>query len=63
MNIRAAMKEQGVGSKNILEAISGLQGITGEVTRRAQTMEGRSREVIKKSQTLERITEELHGGH
>ncbi|MDR2783811.1 MAG: methyl-accepting chemotaxis protein, partial [Treponema sp.] len=39
--VRCAMEEQGMGSKNILEAISGLHEITDEVTRKAQAMEGR----------------------
>ncbi|MDR1399128.1 MAG: methyl-accepting chemotaxis protein [Treponema sp.] len=60
-NVRTAMEEQGVGSKNILEAISGLYEITGNVTQGAHMIEGRSREAIKESQTLKRITEEISG--
>jgi methyl-accepting chemotaxis protein len=56
------MEEQGMGSKNILEAISGLHEITDEVTRKAQAMEGRSREVIRESRELEAITDEIRRG-
>jgi methyl-accepting chemotaxis protein len=61
-NVRSAMEEQGAGSKSILESISSLNEISGEVTESAQTMEGRSREVIKESQALEVITKEIGAG-
>jgi methyl-accepting chemotaxis protein len=60
--LRSAMEEQGMGSKNILEVISGLNEITDEVMRRARSMEGRSREVIRESKELESITEEIQRG-
>jgi methyl-accepting chemotaxis protein len=60
--VRCAMEEQGMGSKNILEAISALNEITGEVTRSAQAMGGRSREVIRESRELEAITDEIRSG-
>jgi hypothetical protein len=41
------MEEQDAGSKNILESISSLNEITGEVTRSAQSMEGRSRRIYR----------------
>jgi methyl-accepting chemotaxis protein len=61
-NVRSAMEEQGIGSKNILESISALNEITGDVTERARTMGGRSREVIKESEGLENITKEINAG-
>jgi methyl-accepting chemotaxis protein len=61
-NVRSAMEEQDAGSKSILESISSLNKITGEVARSAQAMEGRSQEVIVGSQGLELITKEISGG-
>jgi methyl-accepting chemotaxis protein len=61
-NIRNAMEEQGTGSKSILETISSLNQITGEVKKGAQIMLDGSRQVIKESQTLEEITMEIANG-
>ncbi|MDR1220839.1 MAG: methyl-accepting chemotaxis protein [Treponema sp.] len=60
-NVRAAMEEQGAGSKSILESINSLQEITGEVTRGSQAMEGKSRKVITESRELEMIAKEING--
>jgi methyl-accepting chemotaxis protein len=59
--VRAAMEEQGEGSKNILDSISGLNEITGVVTRGSHTMGVKSQDVIKESETLERISGEING--
>jgi methyl-accepting chemotaxis protein len=61
-NVRSAMEEQSAGSKSILESISSLQEITGEVTRGAEAMEGRSREVIAGSRELEQMTQAIGKG-
>jgi methyl-accepting chemotaxis protein len=61
-NIRSAMEEQGVGSKQILEAISRLNEITGQVKDSSKEMHFSSGEVLKTSKTLEAITQELTNG-
>jgi methyl-accepting chemotaxis protein len=61
-NIRSAMEEQGVGSKQILEAVSHLNDITGEVKRDSEAMNLSSKEVIATGQTLESITQEISDG-
>ena len=57
--IRAAMEEQGIGSKAILDSIGSLNGITGEVKGSAAGMLGGSREVIQESRTLEQLSAEI----
>ena len=61
-NIRSAMEEQGVGSKQILDAVSHLNDITDEVTQSSKDMNTSSKEVIATSQTLESITQEIRYG-
>jgi methyl-accepting chemotaxis protein len=61
-NVRSAMEEQGAGSKSILESISSLNEITGEVTGSARAMESRSQNVIKESRALAVITKEIGEG-
>jgi methyl-accepting chemotaxis protein len=61
-NIRNAMEEQGVGSKQILEAIGQLNEITLRVKGSSQEMLEGSREVIQESKNLERVTQEITGG-
>jgi methyl-accepting chemotaxis protein len=56
------MEEQGAGSKSILESISSLNEITGEVTGSARAMGDRSQEIIRESKTLEEITGEMSEG-
>ena len=55
------MEEQGVGSKEILEAVGKLAEISGEVRSGSEEMLAGSREVIKESASLGRITEEVTG--
>jgi methyl-accepting chemotaxis protein len=63
-HIRNAMEEQGVGSKQILDAVSHLNAISGDVKQRSQVMHGSSKEIIATRQTLESITQEIrHGMH
>ena len=61
-NIRNAMEEQGTGSKQILEAIGQLNGITQQVKAGADEMLEGSREVIGESKNLEIVTQEITGG-
>jgi methyl-accepting chemotaxis protein len=55
------MEEQDAGSKSILESISSLNEITGEVTRSVQSIEDRSRRIIEETGTLEGISREISG--
>ena len=61
-NIRNAMEEQGEGTKQILEAISHLNEITGKVRDSSSEMLEESREVIQESKNLESVTQEISGG-
>jgi methyl-accepting chemotaxis protein len=61
-NIRNAMEEQGQGSKQILDAVSRLNKITGGVKESSTEMNTGSKEVIETSRTLESITREITGG-
>jgi methyl-accepting chemotaxis protein len=61
-NIRRAMEEQSAGSRQILEAISRLTDISGQVKIDAEAMLTSSGDVIDASKTLEAITEELSNG-
>jgi len=60
--IRNAMEEQGEGSKQILDAISQLNGITQQVKGGSLEMLEGSKEVIQESKNLERVTQEITGG-
>ncbi|MDR0722653.1 MAG: methyl-accepting chemotaxis protein [Treponema sp.] len=60
--VRNAMKEQGIGSKAILESIERLNEITGEVKESAQGMLGGSHKVIQEGKRLEGITVEIGDG-
>jgi methyl-accepting chemotaxis protein len=61
-NILNAMEEQGEGSKQILEAISQLNGITQQVKGSSAEMLEGSKEVIRESKNLEHVTVEITGG-
>jgi len=61
-NIRNAMEEQGQGSKQILEAIGNLNGITRQVKSGSDEMREGSREVIQEGRNLENMTQEITGG-
>jgi methyl-accepting chemotaxis protein len=61
-NVRAAMEEQGAGSRQILEAIGALHDITQRVKSGSLEMLDGSREVITESQNLEKVTQEITGG-
>jgi methyl-accepting chemotaxis protein len=58
-HIRNAMEEQGIGSRQILEAIAHLQDLTRLVKDGSLEMLAGSREVIKESNSLEMATQEI----
>ncbi|MDR0289640.1 MAG: methyl-accepting chemotaxis protein [Treponema sp.] len=60
--IRGAMEEQGTGSKQILDGMSNVTGITREVTSSAHEMLGGAKEVIQESNNLEKMTQEVTSG-
>jgi methyl-accepting chemotaxis protein len=61
-NIRGAMEEQGSGSKQILEAVGLLNGITQKVKKESGEILQGSREVIQGSTDLEQVTQEITNG-
>jgi methyl-accepting chemotaxis protein len=61
-DIRNAMEEQGEGSKQILEAVSRMNEITGGVKKSSGEMNSGSKEIIATRQTLESITQEITNG-
>ena len=60
--IRGAMEEQGTGSKQILEGVSKVNGITHNVKSSSNEMLAGAREVIAESTNLERVTQEISTG-
>ncbi|MDR2471233.1 MAG: methyl-accepting chemotaxis protein [Treponema sp.] len=61
-NIRNAMEEQGMGSKQILEAIGQLHEITQQVKGGSTEMLQGSKEVIAESKNLELVSQEITNG-
>src|SRR5215510_6940703 len=61
-NIRNAMEEQGVGSRQILDGVGGVNEITRLVRNDASQMLTGSKEVIKESKDLEKVTQEIASG-
>jgi methyl-accepting chemotaxis protein len=61
-NIRNAMEEQGVGSKQILVGVSNLNDINREVQSGSNEMHTGAQEVIKESEALEKATQEISSG-
>jgi methyl-accepting chemotaxis protein len=61
-NIRGAMEEQGVGSKQILEAIGRLNDATQLVKDSSAEMLEGSKQVIQESKSLELATGEINNG-
>jgi len=61
-NIRHAMEEQGEGSKQVLEGVGQLNGITRQVKDGSEEMHYGAKEVIQESDNLERVTQEITGG-
>jgi methyl-accepting chemotaxis protein len=61
-NIRNAMEEQSVGSKQILEAIGQLNEITRQVKRSSAEMLEGAKEIMSEGRNLEKATGEITGG-
>ena len=61
-NIRHAMEEQEIGSKQILQGIANVNGITQQVKSGSQEMLEGSKEVIRESEGLEKQTQEISSG-
>jgi methyl-accepting chemotaxis protein len=61
-NIRNAMEEQSVGSRQILEVIGQLNEITGRVRNGSEEMLEGSKEVITEGKNLEMATQEITNG-
>jgi methyl-accepting chemotaxis protein len=61
-SVRNVMEEQSKGSKDILEVISSLNEISGEVKTGAHALLEGSRSVIKESEVLEQIAEAIKSG-
>jgi len=61
-NIRHAMEEQEIGSKQILQGIANVNEITQQVNSGSQEMLEGSKEVIKESEGLEKQTQEISMG-
>ncbi|MDR0313760.1 MAG: methyl-accepting chemotaxis protein, partial [Treponema sp.] len=57
--IRNAMEEQGVGSRQILDAVTQLNSVTTQVRNASTDMTKRSKEVLNESGDLKRITNEV----
>jgi methyl-accepting chemotaxis protein len=57
--IRSAMEEQEGGGRNVLEAISRLNEVTGEVYRASEDMTAECREVLRQSDNLEGLTRRI----
>ncbi|MCL2042543.1 MAG: methyl-accepting chemotaxis protein [Treponema sp.] len=58
-NIRTAMEEQGIGSKQILDGISEVKEITRDVNSGSNEMLQGAEEVINESKNLEKLTHEI----
>jgi len=61
-NIRNAMEEQGIGSRQILDGVSNVNEITRQVKGGSEEMLEGSREVMNESNNLEMVTQEITGG-
>ncbi|MDR2552657.1 MAG: methyl-accepting chemotaxis protein [Treponema sp.] len=60
--IRGAMEEQEIGSRQILDAVIRLREISGTVSREAEDIAREGQEAIRESGSLERITVEIENG-
>jgi methyl-accepting chemotaxis protein len=61
-NIRNAMEEQGEGSKQVLNSVGSLNGLTQQVSSSSEEMLNGSQEVMNESRNLEKVTQEITGG-
>jgi methyl-accepting chemotaxis protein len=60
--IRNAMEEQGQGSKQVLDSVGNVSGLTRKVKGGSEEMLEGSREVMHESQNLEKMTQEITNG-
>jgi methyl-accepting chemotaxis protein len=61
-NIRNAMEEQGQGSKQVLDSVGNVSGLTRQVKSGSEEMLEGSKEVMHESQNLEKMTGEITHG-
>ena len=61
-NIRHAMEEQGIGSRQILDGVANVNEITRQVMNSVQEMNDGAKEVMRESKDLERVTQEISSG-
>jgi len=61
-NIRAAMEEQEVGSRQILDGVGKINEINRYVRSGSNEMQEGAKEVIHESRNLEKVTQEITGG-
>ena len=61
-SVRAAMEEQGTGSKQVLDGIGEVTEITRKVKNSSNEMLDEAKEVITESTNLERVTQEITSG-
>jgi len=59
--IRNAMEEQGEGSRQILDAVTRLNSVTGQVRDSSSNMTNESKEVLNQSSSLRKITTDIAG--
>ncbi|MCL2139608.1 MAG: methyl-accepting chemotaxis protein, partial [Treponema sp.] len=58
-NIRNAMEEQGIGSKEIIDSISYINEVTRQVKSDSREMLGKAHDVIRERESLEKVTNEI----
>jgi len=61
-HIRNAMEEQGEGSRQVLQSVSGLNELTQQVKGSSEEMRIGSQEVMRECQNLDKATQEITGG-
>jgi methyl-accepting chemotaxis protein len=62
LQIRSAMEEQEVGSRDILEAVTQLNTVTSEVKSASAEMTKESGDLVTESERLKEVTAEVAGG-
>ncbi|MCL2042553.1 MAG: methyl-accepting chemotaxis protein [Treponema sp.] len=58
-NVRSAMEEQGIGSKQLLQGVGNVNDITRQVKSGSNEMLEGAKEVIRESENLEKATQEI----
>jgi methyl-accepting chemotaxis protein len=59
---QSRMEEQGEGSKQVLQSVSGLNELTQQVKSSSEEMLNGSQEVMNESRNLEKMTQKITGG-